>query len=70
MLGEQKYCALAGLVALAVNVALCVALIPSRGILGAAIATTTAFIVESAMIFLIARRRLGFHLFVFGGKRS
>jgi O-antigen/teichoic acid export membrane protein len=68
MLGEQKACALAGLTALAVNVALCVALIPVHGILGAAIATSIAFVVESALVFAIAKRRLGFHLFVFGGR--
>lgn len=68
MLGEQKSCAAAALVALAVNLALCFALIPKHGVMGAAISTTLAFIVESTLIFLIAKYRLGFHLFVFGGK--
>jgi O-antigen/teichoic acid export membrane protein len=68
MLGEQKACALAGLIALIVNVGLCVALIPTHGIMGAAIATSTAFIVESVLVFGIAKRRLGFHLFVLGGR--
>ena len=70
MLGQQKLCALTAFFALLTNVALCFLLIPSHGVLGAAIATSAAFIVESAMIFIIAKRRLGFHLFVFGGKRA
>ena len=70
MLGQQKLCALTALVALATNLVLCFALIPPYGVLGAAIATSVAFIVESAMIFAIAKRRLGFHLFVFGGTRT
>ncbi len=70
MVGEQKACALAALAALVINLVLCFALIPSYGVMGAAISTTIAFIAESVLIFLIARYRLGFHLFVFGGKRS
>jgi O-antigen/teichoic acid export membrane protein len=70
MLGQQKLCALTAFVAVLTNLSLCFILIPSHGILGAAIATSAAFIVESAMIFIIAKRRLGFHLFVFGGART
>lgn len=70
MLGQQKLCALAALVALVTNVALCFALIPTYGTLGAAIATAIAFIMESVMIFIIAKRRLGFHLFVWGGRQT
>lgn len=70
MLGEQKSCAAAALGALAVNLVLCFTLIPHYGVMGAAISTSCAFIVESALIFLIARRRLGFHLFVLGGKQA
>jgi O-antigen/teichoic acid export membrane protein len=69
MLGQQKLCALTAFVALVTNLALCFALIPSYGVLGAAIATSIAFIVESVMIFVIAKRRLGFHLFVWGGRQ-
>ncbi len=69
MLGEQKSCAAAALVALAVNLVLCFTLIPGHGVMGAAIATSCAFIVESVLIFVIARRRLGFHLFVLGGRQ-
>jgi O-antigen/teichoic acid export membrane protein len=70
MLGQQKSCALAALVALVANVALCLILVPKYGIKGAAIATSVAFVVESVMIFVIAKKRLGFHLFVFGAPRS
>ncbi len=68
MLGEQKSCACAALLALAVNLALCFALIPGYGVMGAAIATSIAFIVESLGIYAIARYRLGYHLFVLGGR--
>ena len=70
MLGQQKLCALTALIALITNITLCFALIPSHGVLGATIATSIAFIVESVMIFIIAKRRLGFHLFVWGGKQT
>lgn len=70
MLGQQKACAFAALVALCVNLAFCFALIPSHGALGAALSTTLAFLVETAMIAVIAKRRLGFHLFVFGGRND
>ncbi|MET0445557.1 MAG: lipopolysaccharide biosynthesis protein [Pseudorhodoplanes sp.] len=70
MVGEQKACALAALAALVVNLLLCFALIPAYGVTGAAFSTTIAFIVESILIFLIAKYRLGFHLFVIGGKSA
>jgi O-antigen/teichoic acid export membrane protein len=66
MLGQQRACALAAATAVAINLALCLVLIPRYGIMGAATATSAAFCVESLMIFLVARRRLGIHLFVFG----
>lgn len=67
MLGEQRVCAAVAAAAFAVNVALCLLLIPPFGADGAAIAVASAFIVESSLLFVIARRRLGLHLFVFGG---
>jgi O-antigen/teichoic acid export membrane protein len=57
------------MVALMVNLALCFALIPAYGVMGAAISTTAAFVMESVCIFLIARYRLGYHLFVLGSGR-
>ena len=68
MLGEQKACALAALVALLTNIALCFSLIPSYGAFGAAVSTSIAFVMESVLIFVIAKRRLDFHLFFIGGR--
>ncbi len=45
---------------------LCVVLIPRIGVDGAAIATATALIVESVLLFFVTRRRLGFHVFIWG----
>ena len=42
----------------------CIVLAPAYGGVGAASATASAFIVESALLFLIARRRLGLHMFI------
>jgi O-antigen/teichoic acid export membrane protein len=70
MLGQQKSCALAAMTALATNVGLCLFLVPKFGIKGAAIATAIAFVVESIMIFVIAKRRLGYHLFIWGAPRG
>ena len=70
MLGEQRVCALIAGLALAVNVGLCFLLIPRFGVQGAAWSITIAFILESLLLFLLARRKLGFHIFVFGGSRD
>lgn len=69
MLGEQKVCATIVAIAFAVNLAVGLALIPSFGMMGAAISTTAAFIVESGLIFAAAKTRLGYHLFIFGGAK-
>jgi O-antigen/teichoic acid export membrane protein len=67
MLGERKQCAAVYAIAFAINLTLCVILIPRIGIEGAAVATSTALLAESAMFFWVAKRRLGFHLFILGG---
>jgi O-antigen/teichoic acid export membrane protein len=64
MSGQQWVCALAYAGAFAVNVTGCFALAKPYGGLGVAAATSAAFVVESALLHLIARRRLGLHLFV------
>jgi len=64
MVGEQRLCALAYGVAFAVNLSGCVALAGPYGGVGVAAAASTAFVVESALLFAIARFRLGLHLFV------
>lgn len=64
MLDQQGACAAAYAIAIAINIALCVLLIPHQGAVGAAIATTTALVIESIFLFMIAKHRLGFHIFV------
>jgi O-antigen/teichoic acid export membrane protein len=66
MLGEQRVCALIYGAAFAINFSACLALIPWFGAAGAAIATTTALIVESIMLFRVTKSRLGFHVFIWG----
>jgi len=66
MVGQQRACAMIYGCAFAANLVLCLILIPRFGLIGAAVATTTATVVESALLFIVARRRLGLHVFVFG----
>jgi O-antigen/teichoic acid export membrane protein len=66
MLGQQRACALACATAFAVNIVLCLILIPIFGAAGAAVATAAALIVETIALFMVARRRLGFHVFIWG----
>jgi O-antigen/teichoic acid export membrane protein len=70
MLGEQRACALAYAVAFAINIGLCLLLIPPYGATGAAIATATAVLSESVMLFFITRARLGLHVFIWGKPRT
>ena len=70
MLGERKQCALIYAAAFAINLVLCVLLIPHLGIEGAAVATSTALAVELVLLYLVAKRRLGFHVFIVGGGRT
>jgi len=67
MTGEQRICAVAYGIAFAVNLGGCFALSPHFGGIGAAAATAGAFVVESALLAIIARRKLGLSLFVWGG---
>ena len=48
---------------------LCFILIPLYGRAGAAIATAAALIIESIMLFVVTKRRLGFHVFVWNRAR-
>ena len=41
-------------------------LIPLLGAAGAAIATSSALIFESMLLFVVTKRRLGFHVFIWG----
>jgi O-antigen/teichoic acid export membrane protein len=67
MLGERKQCAAVYAGAFAINLGLCLLLIPHFGIEGAAAATSSALVVESIFLYRIAKRRLGFHVFILGG---
>jgi O-antigen/teichoic acid export membrane protein len=67
MLGERRSAAVVYGLSFALSVLLCVLLIPRLGVAGAAIASSVALVFESASLFLIAKRRLGLHCFIFGG---
>jgi O-antigen/teichoic acid export membrane protein len=66
MLGEQRISALVHALAFAVNLALCLVLIPRLGAAGAAAATALALVTESVLLFHVTRRRLGLHVLVWG----
>jgi O-antigen/teichoic acid export membrane protein len=68
MLGERRACALVYAGSFAINITLCVTLIPWLGIAGAAIANAVALTIESASLFLVAKYRLGLYCFIFTGK--
>ena len=70
MLGELRASALAVIGAFAINLLLCLMLIPPFGATGAAIATTTAFIVESVLLFIVTKRRVGLHIFIWRGAKA
>ena len=64
MLGQQRMCALVHAGAFAINLALCFTLIPPFGAAGAAVSTAIALIFESAWLFTVTKKRLGFHVFI------
>jgi O-antigen/teichoic acid export membrane protein len=64
MVGQQRLCAVAYAAALSVNLIGCFVLARPYGGMGVAAATSAAFVVESALLFWIARRQLGLHMFV------
>ncbi len=66
MLGHQYVCALAYALSFALNVALCVVLVPRFGGHGAAAATSISLTFETVLLFYIVRRRLGLHVLAFG----
>ena len=66
MLGHQKVCALAYALAFAMNVVLCIALVPRFGGHGAAAATSISLTFETVLLFWIVRQRLGLHVLAFG----
>lgn len=59
MLNEQNLCASVYASAFALNVALCFALVPTWGAMGAAVATSITLAVESVVLFWATKRKLG-----------
>jgi O-antigen/teichoic acid export membrane protein len=70
MVGEQKLCAAVYAGTFALNFVLCLVLIPRMGPMGAAVATASAMVMESALLFLLARKRLGLHVFVWHPRKA
>ncbi len=64
MVGEQRICAVVYAVAFTFNLVLCLFLVKRFGSLGAAIATASALVLESILLFVVTKRRLGLHVFV------
>ncbi|YBV96146.1 lipopolysaccharide biosynthesis protein [Phyllobacteriaceae bacterium JZ32] len=65
MSGNQNVCAALYAVALCINVALNILLIPRLGLMGAAIATAAAMAFEASSLSLTVYRRLGIPMFIF-----
>ena len=71
MSGHQKVCAGVFAATLAVNVGLNLLLIPRYGLWGAAVSSATAMIVETLLLGIAVRRKLGITMIVsFGGKNT
>ncbi|MFV2091895.1 MAG: lipopolysaccharide biosynthesis protein [Hyphomicrobiales bacterium] len=70
MVGEQARCSLVFVAAFATNLILALVLVPEFGIIGAAISLATALVVESALLFLVIKQRLGLHIWIFGDARN
>jgi O-antigen/teichoic acid export membrane protein len=64
MLGEQRACALIYACAFAINLAGAFMLAPRYGGMGVAAAMAGAITVESALLFVVTRRRLGLYLLI------
>jgi O-antigen/teichoic acid export membrane protein len=70
MLGHQNLCALAYALSFALNLGLCVLLVPRYGGHGAAAATSIALTFETILLFWIVRKRLGLHVLAFGKRNG
>jgi O-antigen/teichoic acid export membrane protein len=64
MLGEQRICAAVYATTFCLNAGLCIAMIPRFGVTGAAASTATALVFESVLLYVVTRRRLGLHAFI------
>jgi O-antigen/teichoic acid export membrane protein len=70
MVDEQRACAVVYASAFAANIALCVVLIPLFGVAGAAVAISGAMLLEAALLYGVAKQRLGLHVFVWRPKSA
>jgi O-antigen/teichoic acid export membrane protein len=70
VLGHQRACAVAYAAAFAFDMGACLLLAPAYGAVGAAMATAGAFMMEAALLFIIAKRGLGLHMFVWNPRKS
>ncbi|HRD75879.1 MAG TPA: lipopolysaccharide biosynthesis protein [Hyphomicrobiaceae bacterium] len=70
MLGEQRRCALILVLAAVVDIALGLLLVPSLGLIGGAIATSTALVAAAFAQWLSARRRLGLRIAIWENLRA
>ncbi|HEY0438594.1 MAG TPA: polysaccharide biosynthesis C-terminal domain-containing protein, partial [Xanthobacteraceae bacterium] len=68
MLGQQNLCAMVYAGSFLLNLLGCLLLIPHWGGLGAAVSTATALVVESILLFVVTKRRLGLHVFIWRRK--
>ena len=64
MLGQQRRCALVYATVFALNLAGCFAVAGPYGSVGVAIVISATCVVESALLFLVAKRRLGLHMLI------
>jgi O-antigen/teichoic acid export membrane protein len=70
MVGEQRVCMYVYAAAFAMNIALCVILIPPFGVAGAAWAISGAMMLEAVLLFIVTRHRLGLHVFIWRPKAA
>ncbi len=70
MLGERRSCALIYAGSFALDLVLCLLLIPYMGITGAAVAGAITLVCELASLYYVAKSRLGLHCFIFGGRKG
>ncbi|MGE0605141.1 MAG: lipopolysaccharide biosynthesis protein, partial [Xanthobacteraceae bacterium] len=69
MLGEQKACMMVVMTAFAFNIVACLLLIPRYGAMGAATALSASFVLESILFFIVTKRQIGVHMFIWGLRR-
>lgn len=66
VIGEQRACALVYAGAFAINIVLCIVLIPPLGAAGAAIAISAALVIETIALTVLLKQRMGLDIFVWG----